>query len=135
MSRQAVVHSSQLRYSHLNLELPPCFHRLHEPRSSCIHTIGCPFLPWHCRPHLVGAKYGGYPSCLSRSNPTIMCELMFYESAILIGLFHIPAVATSVFPKPHQPTALQIPQSVTPDLYRTTLLVNKVTTIIRSIRK
>ena len=44
MSRQAVVHSSRLRYSHPSLELPPCFHRLHELRSSCIHTIGCPCL-------------------------------------------------------------------------------------------
>ena len=44
MSKQAVVHSSRLRYSHSNLELPPYFHRLHELRSSCIHTIGCPYL-------------------------------------------------------------------------------------------
>ena len=44
MSRQAAVHSSRLRYSHPSLELPPCSHRLHEPRSSCIHTIGCPCL-------------------------------------------------------------------------------------------
>ena len=44
MSKQAVVHSSRLRYSHSSLELPPYFHRLHELRSSCIHTIGCPYL-------------------------------------------------------------------------------------------
>ena len=44
MSKQAVVHSSRLLYSHPGLELPPCFHRLHEPRSSCIHTNGCPCL-------------------------------------------------------------------------------------------
>ena len=44
MSRQAVVHASRLRYSHPSLEPPPCFHRLHEPRSSCIHTIGYPCL-------------------------------------------------------------------------------------------
>ena len=44
MSRQAVVHSSRLRYSHPSPELPPCFHRLHVPRSSCIHTSGCPCL-------------------------------------------------------------------------------------------
>ena len=42
MSKQEAVHSSRLRYSHPSLELPPCFHRLHEPRSSCIHTNGCP---------------------------------------------------------------------------------------------
>ena len=44
MSKLAAVHSSRLRYSHPSLELPPCFHRLHVPRSSCIHTIGCPCL-------------------------------------------------------------------------------------------
>ena len=44
MSKQATVHSSLLRYSHPSLELLLCFHRLHEPRSSCIHTIGCPCL-------------------------------------------------------------------------------------------
>lgn len=44
MSKQAVVHSSRLRYSHSSLELPPYFHRLYELRSSCIHTIGCPCL-------------------------------------------------------------------------------------------
>ena len=44
MNRQAVVHSSRLRYSLPSLELLPCFHRLHEPRSSCIHTSGCPCL-------------------------------------------------------------------------------------------
>lgn len=44
MSKQAVVHSSRLRYSHSCLELPPYFHRLHELRSSYIHTIGCPCL-------------------------------------------------------------------------------------------
>ena len=44
MSRQAVVHSSRLRYSHPSLELPPFFHRLHEPRCFCIHTIGYPCL-------------------------------------------------------------------------------------------
>ena len=44
MSKQAVVHSSRLLYSHPSLELLLCFHLLHEPRSSCIHTIGCPCL-------------------------------------------------------------------------------------------
>ena len=44
MSKQAVVHSSKLRYSHPSPELPSCFHRQYEPRSSCIHTIGCPCL-------------------------------------------------------------------------------------------
>ena len=44
MSKQAVAHSSRLQYSLPCLELPPCFHRLHEPRSSCIHTSGCPCL-------------------------------------------------------------------------------------------
>ena len=44
MSKQTVVHSSRLRYSHSSLELPPYFHRLYELRSSCIHTIGCPCL-------------------------------------------------------------------------------------------
>ena len=38
-SRQAAVHFSRLQYSHPSLEPPPCFHRLHEPHSSCIHTI------------------------------------------------------------------------------------------------
>ena len=38
MSKQAAVHSSQLQYSHPSLELRPCFHRLHEPLSYCIHT-------------------------------------------------------------------------------------------------
>ena len=61
--------------------------------------------------------------------------MLLYDSAILIRLYRIPAVATSIHPKPYQSTALQTPQSVTPSLYRTTLLVNKVTTIIRSIRK
>ena len=40
MSKPELVRSSWLRYSHPDLELLPCFHRLHEPRSSCIHTIG-----------------------------------------------------------------------------------------------
>ncbi len=44
MSKQAVVHSSRLRYSHSSLELPPCFHRLHEPRSFYINTSGFPCL-------------------------------------------------------------------------------------------
>ena len=44
MSRQAVVHSSRLQYSHPSLELPPCFHQLNESSSSCIHTIGYPCL-------------------------------------------------------------------------------------------
>ena len=47
MSRQAAGRASQQRYSHPSLELPPYFHRLHEPRSSCIHTSGCPCL--RCR--------------------------------------------------------------------------------------
>ena len=44
MSKPEVVHPSQLRYSHPSLELPPCFHRLHERRSSCIHASRCPCL-------------------------------------------------------------------------------------------
>ena len=44
MSKQAAVHSSRLQYSHPSLELLPYFHRLHEPRSSCIHTSGYPCL-------------------------------------------------------------------------------------------
>ena len=44
MSRQAVVHSSRLRYSYPSLELPPYFHQLNESSSSCIHTIGYPCL-------------------------------------------------------------------------------------------
>ena len=44
MSKPELVRFSWLRYSHPSLELRPCFHRLHEPRSSCIHTIGCPCL-------------------------------------------------------------------------------------------
>ena len=44
MSRQAVGHASRLRYSRSSLELPLCFHRLHEPRSSCIHTSRYPCL-------------------------------------------------------------------------------------------
>ena len=40
MNKQADVHSSRLLYSHPSLEPRPCFHRLHEPRSSCIHTSG-----------------------------------------------------------------------------------------------
>ena len=83
MSKQAVVHSSQLRYSHPNLELPPCFHRLHELRSSCIHTIGCPCQPWHCQPHLVEAGYGGCPSCLSRSSQTRLARYRFPSTSPL----------------------------------------------------
>ena len=40
MRKQAVVHSSRLRYSHPSLEQQPCFHRLHEPRCSYINTNG-----------------------------------------------------------------------------------------------
>ena len=77
MSKQAVVHSSRLRYSHPSLELPPCFHRLHEPRSSCIHTSGYPCLPWHCQPHPVEARYGDCPNCLNRSNQTRLARYRF----------------------------------------------------------
>ena len=77
MSRQAAVHSSRLRYSHPSLGLPPCFHRLHEPHSSCIHTSGCPCLPWHCQPHLVEVRYGGCPSCLSRSSRIRLARYRF----------------------------------------------------------
>lgn len=56
MSKQAADRASRLLYSHSSLELPPCFHRQHEPRSSCIHTIGCPCLPWHCHLHLAEAR-------------------------------------------------------------------------------
>ena len=80
MSKQAVVHSSRLRY---NLELPPCSHRQHEPRSSCIHTTGCPHLPWHCQPHLVEARYGGYPNCLSRSSRTRLARFRFPSTSPL----------------------------------------------------
>lgn len=58
--------------------------------------------------------------------------MLLYESGILIRLYHIPAVATSVLPKPHQPTALQIPQSVTPNLYRTTLLANRAQPLLEA---
>ena len=44
MSRQEAGRVSRLLYSHPSFELPPCFHRLHEPRSSCIQTGGCPCL-------------------------------------------------------------------------------------------
>ena len=77
MSKLAVVHSSRLRYSHPSLEPPPCFHRLHEPHSSCIHTIGCPCLPWHCQPHPVEARYGGCPSYLNRSSRTRLARYRF----------------------------------------------------------
>ena len=77
MSKQAVAHSSRLRYSHPSLELLLCFHRLHVPRSSCIHTSGCPCLPWHCQPHLVEARYGGCPSCLSCSSQTRLAGYRF----------------------------------------------------------
>ena len=43
MSRQVAVRISRLQYSRPSLELPPCSHRQHEPRSSCIHTSG-----YHC---------------------------------------------------------------------------------------
>ena len=76
-SRLEVIRTSRLQYSHPSLELPPCFHRLHEPRSSCIHTIGCPCLPWRCLPHLVEARYGGCPSCLSRSIRTRLARYRF----------------------------------------------------------
>ena len=77
MSKQAVVRASRLRYSHPILELPPCFHRLHEPRSSCIHTNGCPCLPWHCQPHPVEVRYGGCPNCLGRSSQTRLARYRF----------------------------------------------------------
>ena len=83
MSKQAVVHSSRLRYSHPSLGLPPCFNRLHEPRSSCIHTSGCPCLPWHCQPHLVGVRYGGYPNYLSRSSQTQLARYRFPSTSPL----------------------------------------------------
>ena len=77
MNKQAVVHSSRLRYSHPSLELLPCFHRLHEPRSSCIHTSGCPCLPWHYQPHPVEARYGGCPNFLSRSSRTRLARYKY----------------------------------------------------------
>ena len=82
MSRQAVVHSSRLQYSHPSLELPPCFRRQHEPRSSCIHTNGCSCLPWHCQPHSVEARFGGCPSCLSRSNRTRLARYRFPSTSL-----------------------------------------------------
>ena len=83
MSKQAVVHSSRLRYSHPSLELLLCFHRLHELRSSCIHTSECPCLPWHCQPHPVEARYGGCPSCLSRSSQTRLARYRFPSTSPL----------------------------------------------------
>lgn len=77
MSKQAVVHSSRLRYNLLSLELPPCFHRLHKPRSSCIHTSGCSCLPWHYHPHPVEARYGGCPSYQSHSSRTRQVRYRF----------------------------------------------------------
>ena len=44
MSKQPVVHSSRLRYSHSSLELLSCFLLLHELHSACIHIIGYPYL-------------------------------------------------------------------------------------------
>ena len=93
MSTQAAIHSSRLRYSHPSPELPPCFHRLHEPRSSCIHTSGCPCLPWHCQPHLVEARYRGYPSCLSRSSQT---RLAGYRFSLTSPLRHSQCLKNSV---------------------------------------
>ena len=55
----------------------PCFHRLHEPHSSCIHTNGCPCLSWHCQPHPVVARYGGSPSCLNHSSQTRLAKYRF----------------------------------------------------------
>ena len=83
MSTQAVVHSSRLQHSHPSHGLPPCSHRLHEPRSSCIHTDGCPCPPWHYHPHLLEAKYGGYPSCLSRSIRTRLARYRFPSTSPL----------------------------------------------------
>ena len=77
MSKQEAGRASRLRYSHPNLEPLPSFHRLHEPRSSCIHTSGCPYLPWHCQPHLVEARCGDSPSCLSRSSRTRLAKYRF----------------------------------------------------------
>lgn len=68
MSKQVAVRVSRLQYSHPSLELPPCFHRQHEPHNFCIHTSGCPYLLWHCQFHLVEARYGDSPSYLSRSS-------------------------------------------------------------------
>lgn len=93
-------------------------------------------LAFHGITSLILCKQGTeHHTCLSRSTQNIMNELMFCESTTLIVFYHFSAIAASILPKPYQPTALQIPQSVTPSLYRTTLLANKVTTIIRSIRK
>lgn len=77
MSKQAAVHSSRLLYSYPSLEPPPCFHRLHEPHSSCIHTIGFPCLSWHCHSRLVEARCGDSPNCLSRSSRTRLARYRF----------------------------------------------------------
>ena len=58
--------------------------------------------------------------------------MLLHESAILIRLYRIPAVATSVLPKPYQPTSLQLPQSVTPNIYRTTLLANRAQPLLEA---
>ena len=77
MSKQAAGRASRLRGSHPRLELPPCFHRLHGPRSCCNHTIGCPCLTWCCQPHPMGARYGNCPNCLSRSSRTRLARYRF----------------------------------------------------------
>ena len=100
MSRLAVVHSSRLRYSHPNLELPPCFHRLHELSSSYTHTSGCPYQPWHCLPHPVEARCGDCPSCLSRSSQTRLAGYRFpstsplrHSESLNLRRFHLRMLA------------------------------------------
>lgn len=77
MSRQTADRASRLLYCRPSLELPPCSHRLYEPRSSCIHTSGCLCLPWHCHSHLIKVRYGGCPSCRSRSSQTRLARYRF----------------------------------------------------------
>ena len=42
----------------------------HHHTISCIHTIEYLYQLWHCHSHLVGVKFGGCPSFLSRSIQT-----------------------------------------------------------------
>lgn len=58
--------------------------------------------------------------------------MLLYESGTLIGFHHIPAAAASDLSKPYQPTSLQLPQSVTPNIYRTTQPVNKAQLLLEA---
>lgn len=58
--------------------------------------------------------------------------MLLHELSMLIVFYRIPASAASILSEPYLPTALQIPQSVTPDLYRMTLLVNKAQLLLKA---